>query len=286
MHGENRGDEIPQAIKGKQQLKEKIQQALLQLEQEDGKINLTDADAKLIRSGGRIQSNYNCQGAVSMDGVIVAAYATSEASDKEQLTEVITRTETNTGQSPENILADSGYASYDNYDKLHQQNITAYLPDQDFKHQSEQDKDTYHRKHFIYDQQTDQYRCPQGKALVYSHYDDNKRKKYKSKVYVGTQCHQCPVRSQCTRGERRSIYQEFREPLRQQARDRLTSEEGKDIYRQRMYTIEPRWANIKFNRKFRMFQLRSLNKVNAEFQLMCLAENILTMYRRKFRKAS
>ena len=47
-----------------------------------------------------------------------------------------------------------------------------------------------------------------------------------------------------------------------------------------MYTIEPIWANIKFNRKFKMFSLRGLEKVNAEFQLMCTAMNICKLHKK------
>jgi transposase len=268
QYGEQRGDELPKSIQSKQQLKQKIQQALQQLEQEDEKINLTDPDAKPIQSGGRIQSNYNCQGAVSLDGVIVAAYATSAASDKEQLCKVIAQTQHNVEQKPETILADSGYASYQNYEWLQQQQINAYMPDQEFDQQIKRKQDPYDRSHFTYNQTTDCYTCPQQQPLIFSHLDESKKKKQKSRVYAGTQCHQCPVRPQCTRGARRTIYQELREPLRQQARDRLSTEEGKGIYQKRMHTIEPRWGNIKFNRKFKMFQLRSLKKVDAEFKLM------------------
>ena len=219
-----------------------------------------------------------------MDGFIVAAYTSSVASDKEQLTQVITQTQHNTGQKPQAILADSGYASYQNYEWLQQQNINAYMPDQEMSQQVKRNQDPYDRSHFTYDKTTDCYTCPQDHLLVFTHTFFSKTKKQKSKVYTGITCHQCPVRSKCTSSQYRTLHQEFREPLRQQARDRLSSEEGKLIYQQRMYTIEPRWANIKFNRKFKMFQLRGLKKVDAEFKLMCLAENILTLHRKKSEK--
>ena len=288
LHGDKRGDELPKALQGKQRLKEKIQQALQQLEQaqEDKTINLTDPDAKMIRTKGRSDSNYNCQGAVSLDGFIVAAYTTSAANDKEQLTQVITQVQRNVEQKPETILADSGYASYENYEWLQQQNIVAYMPDQEMHQQSKRNENPYDRSHFTYDPSSDCYTCPQGHPLTFTRRYRNKRNKQKSKIYTGTRCHQCPVRSFCTSSPYRTIHQEFREPLRQQARDRLSSEEGKRIYLQRMYTIEPRWSNIKFNRKFKMFQLRTLQKVDAEFKLMCLAENILALHRKKSEKPS
>jgi len=286
LHGEQRGDELPSSLRGKQQLKQKIREALQQLNYDDEKINLTDADAKPIRSHGRIECNYNCQAAVSMDGVIVAAYATIAASDKEQLSRVIDQTKQNVGRKPENILADAGYSSYENYEWLVQQEMIAYIPDQELKQQSTHAEQPFHRSHFNYDSQLDCYTCPQGEKLVFTRTEENKKKKQKSKVYKADACPNCPLHSSCTTSQYRLIYQEFREPLRSQARDRLSSEEGKSMYQKRMHTIEPRWANIKFNRKFKMFHLRSLKKVDAEFKLMCLAENLLTLHRKKLKKAS
>lgn len=155
------------------------------------------------------------------------------------------------------------------------------MPDQLVRQQRQRSQDLYDRSHFTYDQATDSYACPQHHPLVFTHIYQHKSKKQKSKVYTGLRCHACAVRSSCTTSQYRTIHQEFREPLRQQARDRLSSEEGKKIYQQRMYTVEPRWANIKFNRQFKMFQLRGLKKVDAEFKWMCLAENILTLHRKK-----
>ena len=109
-------------------------------------------------------------------------------------------------------------------------------------------------------------------------------KKQKSKVYTCKECTACPMRSQCTKSKYRTIHREYREPLRQQARARLDSPEGKKIYQQRMCTIEPTWANIKFNKKFKMFSLRGKNKVTGEFSLICTAHNVLKLYQKEINK--
>jgi transposase len=109
-------------------------------------------------------------------------------------------------------------------------------------------------------------------------------RKQKSRIYTCKECRECPMKLQCTKSDHRTIYREYREPLRQQARERLDTPEGKKIYQQRMCTIEPTWGNIKFNRKFQMFSLRGKNKVTGEFSLMCAANNILKIYQRKIKK--
>ena len=90
---------------------------------------------------------YNCQGAVSEDGIIVAAYATNKANDKEQLQEVINQVEANVAEKTGVILADSGYSSYENYQWLSEQGKTAYIPDQEEQASKERLQDPYDKQH-------------------------------------------------------------------------------------------------------------------------------------------
>jgi len=277
-----RGDEIPKEIRQKETLRKKIQQAIEELKDRDGeRTNLTDKDVRLIKSAGQIKPNYNCQGAVTRDGIIVAAYVSNNASDKEHLTPLISQAEMNTGTQVENILADSGYSSYANYEWLEQQQKTAYIPDQDYEHREELKAEPYDKSNFIYDPQKDSYTCPQGKELVLDKIVFHKTRKQKVRIYKGTQCLNCPVKSDCTSAKARQINQDIREPLREKARKILDSPQGKLIYRQRMNMIEPIWGNIKFNKKITMFQLRGLTKVNGEWMLIAIGNNIQKLKARK-----
>jgi len=197
---------------------------------------------------------------------------------------MVRQVESNINEKPENILADSGYASYDSYEKIAEQNIVAYMPDQEYENREEKQKDLFDRNHFGYDGEKDLYTCPQGKTLCYARDYIVEERKQKSRVYTCKECAACPIKFQCTKSEQRSIYREYREPLREQARQRLDAPEGKNIYQQRMYTIEPTWGNIKFNCKFQMFSLRGKNKATGEFSLMCTANNILKIYQQKIKK--
>lgn len=284
LHGDARGDELPKELQQKEKLKSKIQQALQQLKDDEEKINLTDGDAKMIKNKGSISTNYNCQGAVTEQGIIVSAYATNAASDKEQLQPIITQAEQNTGEAITTVLADSGYASYDNYEALELQGKTAYMPDQEYDQQSKRAQDPYDRSNFIYHAEQDKYICPQGKELVFTSLYDNKKKKQKARIYTTTACIDCPVKNLCTKGKQRQIHREDREHLREKARERLNSPPGQAQYLKRMHTIEPVWANIKHNKGIKMFNLRGIEKVNAEFLLHCLCHNISKIHQHKQRK--
>ena len=71
--------------------------------------------------------------------------------------------------------------------------------------------------------------------------------------------------------------QEAREVLQ---REKLRSQEGKEIYKKRLYTVEPVLGNMKWNRRRLMMSLRGVEKVRAEFLLMCLVHNVKKIARR------
>lgn len=279
---DQRGDEIPKEIRKKEILKKKIQEAIEKLKNDEGgRTNLTDEDVRLIKSAGQIKPNYSCQGAVTEDGVLVGAYVSTNASDKEQLMPLIDQVEQNTRGQVDVILADSGYSSYANYEWLDNQKKTAYIPDQEYERRDKLKAQPYDKSNFIYNAEADKYLCPRGKDLVFSGISFSRTRKQKLRIYKGTQCTTCPVKMDCTSASTRQINQDFREPLRERARNLLDSPEGKKIYRKRMSMIEPIWGNIKFNKLITMFHLRGLANVNGEWMLIAIANNIQKMMARK-----
>ena len=72
-----------------------------------------------------------------------------------------------------------------------------------------------------------------------------------------------------------------RNPLAQRMRERLASESGNAIYRLRKAIVEPVFGHIKERRPFRRFSFRSLVKVRAEWNLICLTHNLLKLFRQQ-----
>jgi len=62
-------------------------------------------------------------------------------------------------------------------------------------------------------------------------------------------------------------------------RHKLLTPEGRAIYAQRKAVVEPVFGQIKEARGFRRFLLRGLEKVRAEWQLICATHNLLKLYR-------
>ena len=280
--------EIMKKLTNRKYLKSKIEEALKTLKEEDRKkINLTDKDANHMKAGGSkdVRPSYNCQAAVTDDGIIVAAEAVSEANDRKQLEPMIEQTERNIKEPVEEVAADSGYGSYANYEYLEEKEIDGYVPDDHFRQykngEYDKEENRYHYSNFKYDESTDSYTCPEGKPLKYWKTRKNRTRKrqWNHKVYRGRECRECTKRSLCTKSKMRELLIDVREPLLQKMREKLSSEEGKKKYLKRQCTIEPVFGHLKYNLGYRNFLLRGIEKVTAEFKLMCIGWNIKKMLR-------
>jgi transposase len=275
--------ELLKKLSNRKYLKRKIEEALNQMSKEDKqKLNLTDNTAHDMKTGGSkdIGPKYNCQAAATVDGVITVAEAVEECNDRHQLEPVVEKSESNTGQKVDEAVADSGYASYDNYEYLDNKKLNGYVPDQYFRQyksgEYQKEKNRYHFTNFRYDKNTDRYICPDGGALVYWKTRKNKTKArdWNHKVYIGRDCKKCNNRALCTKSKRRELLVDLREPLLVAMREKLMSDEGALKYFMRQYIIEPIFGHLKYNLGYKAFLLRGLDKVNAEFKLMCIGWNI------------
>ena len=278
LYGNKRGDEIPKELHSKQKLKERIKAALEQIKDEKQRINLTDNDAKYIMGKTGIDTNYNCQAAITEDGIIVGAYTSNKPSDRSETIRSIETAEHTSKENYTNIIADSGYASYSHFETLHNSNRNIYMPDQAMLTEIEDEKNPYHRNHFIYNKEKNTFTCPEKKELIYSRKSSSTRRNQQVDIYV---CKSCPASDKqqiCTKGKYRQINVEKREWLRKQVRERLNSDEGKRIYRKRML-IETVFGIIKHNLNYLKLHLRGIEKTTAEWQLICIGYNIKRLHK-------
>lgn len=270
--------EISSELKDRQELRERLQRAKERVSEKKAKeINLTDEEATtMLHKGYRPEPSYNGQIAVEeRSGVIVAATLTNNPADYEALTELIEETETNTGDSPLEVVADSGFSSYENLEYLEEKEIEGYIPDQKtesirkgtYKHPE------FHKGRFKYNEADDTYTCPMGKTLTYKGL--LKREGNPDiRIYRCNDCHGCERKGECTKAEYRTISFDPREHLMQKMRTRLDTKEGKRKYRKRKYIVEPVFGDIKYNRNMRGVLLRGKLKAKGEFLIMCIAHNL------------
>lgn len=92
----------------------------------------------------------------------------------------------------------------------------------------------------------------------------------------------CTLRSQCIRKPettQRKIAVHHRipddpsEPIHRM-RAAIDSPRGRQLYSQRIATVEPVFANLRHNKRLNRFTLRGRDKVGTQWRLFCLAHNI------------
>lgn len=279
-YDDGRGDELPKGLLSRQRLKDKISEVLKQMSNNKVKINLTDNEAKYIKNKGCIDLNYNCQAAITEDGIIVGAYTSNNCSDRPETIKSVNIAEQNTKEQYNEILADSGFASYDAFEQLYNRNKIIYIPDQQMNAEAEKEQNPYHRNHFVYNEQKDCFICPENKELPFCKNNTHKRNKQQSKVYICKDCPECEKQPLCTKGKYRQVHVEKREFLRHEIRERLNSKEGKLKYLKRL-RIESVFGNIKHNLNYLHLYLKGIKKTTAEWQLICIGHNLKKIYQFK-----
>ena len=281
------------------------------------KSNITDNEsAKMTTSKGTIQGFNGVASADKKHQIIIDAQAFGSGQEHQVLQPVLDKIKSryqrlglseNLYQDGIIVTADTGYANEDNMRYLCENNINAYIPDNQFRSRDPKFKDQknkYGKRHqdkkstspkrytqddFLFDPKRLTCYCPQGQRL---HINSRSHDKHgNEKVFFEgpmSQCRHCPEKQQCMQnpasadtrtGHGRQVSFIIKKHERKRnytdwMKQRVDSEHGKHIYSHRMSVIEPVFANITSNKGLKRFSLRGKAKVQGQWQLYCLVHNI------------
>jgi transposase len=267
---------MPKELVDKTKRLEKIKAAKKKLEEEKlEKINITDNDAKIMKhKDGSLKPSYNGQIAVDdKEQVIVAADLVTDTNDVNQVDPMIQLIWATMGYRPTILLADAGYFSYDNIDLLNQIGTDSYIPDNFFKVEGQGKSKYFLKSMFRFEKENDCYYCPAGITMPFK-WIQKRDDEPDLKQYIGDHCSICVLKNACTKAKKRIISRDPREHLMEEMRKKLRTEEGNELYQERMSTVEPVFGQMKQNRGFTEFLLRGKDKAKVEFILMCIVHNI------------
>lgn len=291
IHGVNiRGDELPEEIEKVQDRIEKIE-ALIQKAHELGKgdesrVSLTDAEAGFMHKGSTSIPAFNAQIAVTEDQLIVYADVTAEPIDVNQTKTAIEGMKKTIKETPEILVADTGYAGGANFKYLEDNKIDGYIPSEGERHigSKKRQKAMEHlftKETFIYNTDEDEYTCPQGETLRPAARTQFKTKHSKRELTTYRTergiCSPCPLREKCTTNIKlgRAITRDGYEDYRERMRAKINTAEGRAIYGKRKCLVEPVFGQIKIRNGFGQFLLRGLEKVRIEWKIVATAHNLL-----------
>lgn len=259
----------------------------------------TDTDATFMRMkedhmlNGQLKPAYNVQ--ISTNNQFIADYSIHQkTTDTNTLIPHLEQYEKQFKQTPEVVVADAGYGSEENYQVLEEKNITAYVKHNQFDRQQSanlQCKQPFTADKLYYNQDKDCYYCPKGQQMGNSGTITRKTTTGFTQtitIYKAKNCEGCPMRGVChkAKGNRTIEVNHHLNQLKQQANERLLSEQGIAYRKKRCWDVEPVFANIKNNHNFRRFMLRGREKVYIETGLLALAHNLRKMQHAKASKAA
>ena len=238
------------------------------------KYSFTDPDARFMpNKKGKTELCYNAQIVTDKNGLIIANDVVQQADDRHQLVPGIEQVEENFGKLPKDtkVSADGLYLSED-VTALDDKGFDIYMPT--YGMQSEKDT-TFDKVNFKYDEENDHYICPENKKLPFK--GNNKSKKYGfTRIYKCSDCKECPYQKACcNNNDYRQIMALPHDKLINRITEKMQTKEGKETYKLRQQTVERSFGDMKRNKGFRGFLLRGIKKVKIEFNLACIAHNLV-----------
>jgi transposase len=263
-------------------------------DKENRRVSTSDPQARIMKQpDGGFAPSYNVQiNTDAKNGMIVAVGVVQAGNDFEQLQPGIDRVEQNLGKTPDQVVTDGGFVSRDNIVAMKERGVEFIGPcgDEAGKGKSSYEgrgvSPGYHSSQFVYDAESDSYRCPQGKTLSY----EGKEQRHMQVSYryraQRSDCHGCPVKGQCCPGNRvtgRSVHRGEELAEVTEFRQRMQTEQAREIYRHRAQVAETPhlWIKAKFG--LRQFSVRGLSKVGMEALWACLTYNIRIWIRLRWR---
>jgi transposase len=280
-----------------QALKEFNQLAAEGKDKEKRRVSTSDPEARVMKQpDGGYAPSYNVQiDTDAKNGVVVAVGVVQAGNDFEQLEPGIERVEQNLGKTPKEVVTDGGFVSRDNIVAMKEREIEFIAPCVDEAGKGESSYEgrgvspAYHSTAFVYDAQSDSYRCPQGKILRYEGKEDRHMQVSYRYRAQRSDCQGCAAKSQCCPGNRvtgRSVHrgEELAEVVA--FRQKMATEQAREIYRQRSQVAETPnlWIKAKFG--LRQFSVRGLRKVGIEALWACLTYNIRVWMRLRWRRTA
>ncbi len=246
-------------------------------------INLADPQAVIMKGPHGYVAGYNAQAAVDDKAhIIVASGVVAKADDHDALLPIVHEIRENLGQLADSTVCDAGYHSAANLAAMAEEDTDLYVADPDMKRrESKPGKRAFHKDAFLYDPDTDTYRCPAEQTLRFERMvTDPKDPHYGMRTYHCTQCRTCPHFGLCTESkEGRTIHIGAHDALLRKNRDKMRSDDGKQKMKRRSATVEPVFGIIREHQGLTRFLRHGLPNVTAEWYLLCAAYNLKVLWK-------
>ena len=242
----------------------------------DQQISLTDPDARSIATGGKGSGmvGYNVQSTVDAEHhLIVDHEVTNVGHDRSQLQPMADRARSVMQTDTLAAVADRGYFNGEQIVACERAGIQVHVPKPQTSNSQAQGR--FGKRDFIYDPDSDTYRCPANQTLVWRFTTVEKGQTLH--CYWSSACETCAIKAQCTSAAQRRVKRWEHESVLETMQQRL--DRDPNLMRIRRQTVEHPFGTLKYWMGSTHFLMRTLAHVRTEMSLHVLAYNLKRVMR-------
>lgn len=246
----------------------------------------TDPDATFMRMkedamlNGQLKPGYNVQ--ISTENQFITNFGIYQRpTDTLTMISYLESFKARYGMQSEEIVADSGYGSEENYEYMFSNGMMPYVKYNMFHVEQRRGyrNNPFRVSNLFYNPDDDFYVCPMGQKMKFI----RQEKRYTASgyqqtvsVYRASRCQGCPLRGQChkSRRDRQIEVNHTLDGYKARARELLTSEQGLKHRSKRPIEPEAVFGQIKECGRFRRLRLKGLTGAKIDFGLKALAHNL------------
>lgn len=246
----------------------------------------TDCDATFMRMkedamlNGQLKPGYNVQ--ISTENQFITNFGIYQRpADTLTMISYLESFKSRYGIQSQEIVADSGYGSEENYEYMFANDMTPYVKYNMFHVEQRRSyrNDPFRVSNLYYNPDNDFYVCPMGQKMKFV----RQEKRYTASgyqqtvcIYRATRCEGCPLRGQCHKSKhnRQIEINHTLDDYKARVRELLTSEQGLKHRSNRPIEPEAVFGQIKECGKFRRFRLKGMTGAKIDFGLKAIAHNL------------
>ena len=254
-----------------------------------------DAVGMMMKDKLTIRPAYN-EGIAVENGFVLDYVISDNCADNMSFVPLMKGVITNLGKTPENANADGAYGNEEDHLFLEENGINNFLKFNSYhKEKSEKWKNKRIRlKDFIYDKEKNEFTCPNKIKLEFVANKEEITKTGYKRIISQYQCKEgsckyCRLKKKCLSNKNMTNTRSLQlswlaERLKEQARNNLDSEKGKELRKRRGNEVESVFGDEKLNKLKRRYHLRGLKKVNLEAGLYYISHNLRRMHKLRQKK--
>ncbi len=251
-----------------------------------------DAVGMMMKDKLTIRPGYN-EGIAVENGLVLNYIINDNCSDGVSFVPLMDGVIDNLGKVPKNANADGAYGNEENHNYLEEIGTNNFLKFNTYhKEKSQKWKDAKLRlKNFSYDKKKNEFTCINNNKLLFVGDKKEITKTGYKRTISSYQCKEgsckyCRSKKKCLNVKNKTNTRTLQlswlaERLKEQARQNLNSQKGKELRKRRANEVESVFGDEKLNKLKRRYHLRGMKKVSLEAGLYYISHNLRRIHKLK-----